>query len=200
LQENERLKQELRRCREANAAELESLKIDYDEAADLYNEGLEKIKRLKQKNEALMKKTEELKNEVADLEEERDVEKRRAKEKTQKIRDMVNERDDLQEKLGEVAAKANKVHVSLNYEAKQSIAASTKLYKQLGDETFRKAMDQIYERFRECFLMVRRKEEFGQFERDMTARLQELTCRVVDIRTTLIDESWTKFLFKRVPS
>jgi uncharacterized coiled-coil DUF342 family protein len=171
LQENERLKQELRRCREANAAELESLKIDYDEAADLYNGGLEKIKRLKQKNEALMKKTEELKNEVADLEEERDVEKRRAKEKTQKIRDMVNERDDLQEKLGEVAAKANKVHVSLNYEAKQSIAASTKLYKQLGDETFRKAMDQIYERFRECFLMVRRKEEFGQFERDMTARL-----------------------------
>jgi hypothetical protein len=128
------------------------------------------------------------------------VEKRRAKEKTQKIRDMVNERDDLQEKLGEVAAKANKVHVSLNYEAKQSIAASTKLDKQLGDETFRKAMDQIYERFRECFLMVRRKEEFGQFERDMTARLQELTCRVVDIRTTLIDESWTKFLFKRVPS
>jgi uncharacterized coiled-coil DUF342 family protein len=200
LQENERLKQELRRCREANAAELESLKIDYDEAADLYNGGLEKIKRLKQKNEALMKKTEELKNEVADLEEERDVEKRRAKEKTQKIRDMVNERDDLQEKLGEVAAKANKVHVSLNYEAKQSIAASTKLDKQLGDETFRKAMDQIYERFRECFLMVRRKEEFGQFERDMTARLQELTCRVVDIRTTLIDESWTKFLFKRVPS
>lgn len=200
MQENERLKQELRRCREANAAELESLRIDYDEAADLYNGGLEKIKRLKQKNEALMKKTEELKNEVADLEEERDVEKRRAKEKTQKIRDMVNERDDLQEKLGEVAAKANKVHVSLNYEAKQSIAASTKLDKQLGDETFRKAMDQIYERFRECFLMVRRKEEFGQFERDMTAKLQELTCRVVDIRTTLIDESWTKFLFKRAPS
>jgi hypothetical protein len=64
LQENERLKQELRRCREANAAELESLKIDYDEAADFYNGGLEKIKRLKQKNEALMKKTEELKSQI----------------------------------------------------------------------------------------------------------------------------------------
>jgi hypothetical protein len=112
---------------------------------------------------------------------------------------MVNERGDLQEKLGEVAAKADKVHVSLNYEAKQSIAASTKLEKQLGDETFRKTMDQIYERFRECFLMVRRKEEFGQFDRDMTARSQELTCRVVEIRTTLINESWTKFFSKRVP-
>jgi uncharacterized coiled-coil DUF342 family protein len=171
LQENKRLKQELRSCQEANAAELESLKIEYDEAADLYNGALEKIKRLKQKNEALMKKTEELKDEVADLEEERDVGRRRAKEKTQKIRDMVNERDDLQQKLGEVAAKADKVHVSLNYEAKQSIAASTKLDKQLGDETFRKAMDQIYERFRDCFLMVRRKEEFGQSDRDITARL-----------------------------
>jgi hypothetical protein len=93
------------------------------------------------------------------------VEARRAKEKTQKVRDIVKERNDLQEKLAEVAAKTDKVHVSLNYEAKQSIATSTRLDIQLGDETFRRAMDQIYEKFRECFLTVRRKQEFGQFDR-----------------------------------
>jgi DNA repair exonuclease SbcCD ATPase subunit len=163
LQENERLKQDLRSFREENEIELENLRIEYDEAVDLYDGALKRIKNLKEKNQALERKIEELTDEVADLEEERDVETRRAKEKTQKIRDMVRERNDLQEKLGEVAAKADKVHVSLNYEAKQSIAASTKLDKQLGDETFRKAMDQIYERFRECFLTVRRKQDFGQF-------------------------------------
>jgi chromosome segregation ATPase len=164
LQENERLKQELRSCREEKATELESLKIEYDEAVDLYNGALVRIKKLKEKIEALKEKNEALKDEVTDLEQERDMETRRAKEKTQKIRDMVKERSDLQEKLGEVAAKADKVHVSLDYEAMQSIAASTRLDKQLGDETFRKAMDQIYERFRECFLTVRRKQHFGQFK------------------------------------
>jgi uncharacterized coiled-coil DUF342 family protein len=135
------------------------------EAVDLYNGALERIKKLKEKNEALKEKNGELQDEVRDLEEERDVEAGRAKEKTQKIRDMVKERNDLQEKLAEVTEKADKVHVSLNYEAKQNIAASTRLDKQLGDETFRRAMDQIYEKFRECFLMVRRKQEFGQFDR-----------------------------------
>jgi chromosome segregation ATPase len=165
LQENARLKQELRKCQEESVIEYNGLRDEYNEAVDLYNAAQERIQKLKDKNGVLKQKTEDLQDEVTDLEQERDVEARRAKEKTQKIRDMVKERDDLQKKLAEVAEKANKVHVSLNYEAKQSIAASTRLDKQLGDETFRRAMDQIFERFRECFLTVRRKQEFGQFQR-----------------------------------
>ena len=78
---------------------------------------------------------------------------------------MVKERNGVQEKLSRAAKKAEGANLSLNYEVKQSIAASTRLDKQLGDETFRNAMDQIYERFRECCLMVRRKQDFGQFKK-----------------------------------
>jgi hypothetical protein len=35
---------------------------------------------------------------------------------------------------------------------------------------------------------------------DLIVRMQELTHYVVDIRTTLADDFWTKFLSKRVPS
>lgn len=138
---------------------------EYNEAADFYSTAQSKIRKLREKNKDLKKKNEGLQEEVADLEQERDGQMLRAKEKTQKIRDMVNERKGLQEKLAEVIEKAGEARTSLDYEVKQSIAASTRLDKQLGDETFRKAMDQIYERFRECFLTVRRKQGFGWFEK-----------------------------------
>lgn len=142
--------------------EYNSLVQEYNEAVDFHDTAQRKIKKLREKNQDLNAKIENLQEEVADLEQERDGQMIKAKEKTQKIRDMVKERNDLQEKLAEVVEKAGEARVSLNYEVKQSIAASTRLDKQLGDEAFRKVMDQIYERFRECFLMVRRKQEFGQ--------------------------------------
>ena len=165
MQENERLKRELHKCREEDRIEYNSLVDEYNEAADFYDTAQRKIRKLREKNQDLKRKNEDLQQEVADLEQERDGQMIRAKDKTQKIRDMVKERNDLQEKLARVSEKAEEAHPSLNYEVKQSIAASTRMDKQLGDETFRKAMDQIYERFRECFLMVRRKQDLGQSER-----------------------------------
>jgi myosin heavy subunit len=189
LQENKCLKQELRE----NAIECSTLHDELDEAVGKYNSGLKRFKELEKKNE-------ELQNEVAGLEEERDGQTEKAKQKTQRIRQLVEERGELQQKLGREVERAEGVHVSLNYEVKQSIAASTRLDKQLGDETFRKAMDQIYERFRECFLMVRRKQEFGQSREGLIVSLQELTYHVIDVRTTLTVSLWTTFLSKRVPS
>ncbi|KEQ71653.1 hypothetical protein M436DRAFT_50619, partial [Aureobasidium namibiae CBS 147.97] len=182
LQENERLKRVLRKCQEDGILEYNSLVDEYNEAVDLYGTAKKKIRKLREKNEDLKGKNENLQDEVADLEQERDGQMIRAKEKTQKIRDMVKERNDLQEKLAQVVEKTGESRVSLDYEVKQSIAASTRLDKQLGDETFRKVMDQIYERFRECFLMVRRKQEF-------------------DVRSMLSSDGYlTRFLSKRVPS
>jgi len=162
VRENERIKRELQKCRDEDTIEYNSLVQEYNEAVDFYDTAQRKIEKLRAKNQDLNAKIENLQEEVADLEQERDGQMIRAKEKTQKIRNMVKERDDLQEKLAEVVEKAGEARASLNYEVKQRIAASTRLDKQLGDETFRKVMDQIYERFRECFLMVRRKQEFGQ--------------------------------------
>ncbi|KAK6006628.1 hypothetical protein QM012_005636 [Aureobasidium pullulans] len=176
LQDNKRLKKKLQECREENrglAQDYNGLHDEFNEAVDLYNKAREKIKKLREKNIGLQ-------DEVEDLENEQKQQEAKIKEKTQKIRHMVKERNDLQERLARKAQETDGVGATLNFEQKQNIAASTRLDKQLGDETFRKAFDQIYERFRECFLVVRRRQQF-------------------DIKTALSDKSWEKWLSKRVP-
>ncbi|KAH0015959.1 hypothetical protein KCU78_g8015, partial [Aureobasidium melanogenum] len=176
LEDNERLKQKLQKYQEENKElvhDYNGLVKDYNEAVDLYTKVQKRLRQLKEKNR-------DLQDEVEDLENDQEQQETKIKEKTKKIRDMVKERDDLQERLGKKAQETNGALKTLNFEDKQSIAASTRLDKQLGDEAFRTAFDQIYERFRECFLVVRRRQEF-------------------DIKTTLSDSSWRRWLSKRVP-
>ncbi|KAH0265515.1 hypothetical protein KCU91_g11398, partial [Aureobasidium melanogenum] len=176
LQDNKRLKQELQKYQEENKElvyDYNGLVNDYNEAVDLYTKAQKRLKKLKEKNR-------DLQDEVEDLENDQEQQETKLKEKTKKIRDMVKERGDLQERLARKVQKTDGDRMTLNFEDKQSIAASTRLDKQLGDEAFRKALDQIYERFRECFLVVRRRQGF-------------------DIKTTLSDSSWRRWLSKRVP-
>ena len=119
----------------------------------LKDERMENLKSYEEENEGLQEEIESLKKNH----------KRKIAEKSQTIRGMVEERDDLQRKLSEKAQHDKKAGEILNFEVKQSIAASTRLDKQLGDEAFRKAMDQIYERLRDCFMVIRRREPFGMF-------------------------------------
>lgn len=160
LQHIERLKQKLRECRDENrdlVNDYNGLRDEFNEAVDLYARAQGKIKELREKNR-------DLRDEVEDLEDEQKQQEAKAKEKTRTIRNMVKERNDLQERLGRKVHETDEAHVALKYEVKQSIAASTRLDKQLGDEAFRKALDQIYEKFRECFLVVRRRQEFGEID------------------------------------
>ncbi|KAG9958294.1 hypothetical protein KCU61_g8467, partial [Aureobasidium melanogenum] len=151
LQDNKRLKQELQKYQEENKElvyDYNGLVNDYNEAVDLYTKAQKRLKKLKEKNR-------DLQDEVEDLENDQEQQETKLKEKTKKIRDMVKERGDLQERLARKVQKTDGDRMTLNFEDKQSIAASTRLDKQLGDEAFRKALDQIYERFRECFLVRR---------------------------------------------
>ncbi|KAI5270546.1 hypothetical protein E4T47_06089 [Aureobasidium subglaciale] len=181
LQHNKRLKRELRESKE----ECVRLVNDYNTLVDEYNEmagiqhaklrtKINKIKQLREESESLVL-------EIEDLEKHQEQQTKKAKEKAQTIKQLLEERDNLQERMAVNTRKAERAHENLDFEVKQNIAASTRLDKQLGDETFRKAMDQIYERFRECFLLVRRRQDF-------------------DIRMQSEDETLDKFLSKHVPS
>ncbi|KAI5253725.1 hypothetical protein E4T42_02758 [Aureobasidium subglaciale] len=181
LEHNKRLKQELRESKEECARHVN----DYNTLVDEYNEmpgiqnaklrtKINKIKQLREESESLVL-------EIEDLEKHQEQQGNKIKKDTKLIRKLLEDRDDLQERLAKETEKTQRAHVNLDFKVKQSIATSTRLDKQLGDETFRKAMDQIYEKFRDCFLVVRRRQEF-------------------DIRTRPRNESLEKFLSKHVPS
>ncbi|KAI4727783.1 hypothetical protein E4T49_04403 [Aureobasidium sp. EXF-10728] len=174
LQDNERLKQQLQKSRGRKV----ELRNDYNALVDEFNDLNERhsteIQQLVEKNDLLQIEVDDLETDQKQLE-------AKIKDKTKSIRNMVKERDDLQERLAKKAPEADRSPVTLDFEAKRNIATSTRLDKQLGDETFRKAMDQIYERFRECFLVVRRRQVF-------------------DIKTALSNSFWERFLSKCVPS
>ncbi|KAI4720034.1 hypothetical protein E4T48_03672 [Aureobasidium sp. EXF-10727] len=184
LQDNERLKQQLQKSRGLNVELTNDYNALVDEFNDLNDRHAAKLAKLKEKRngiQQLMEENDLLQIEIDGLETDQKQLDAKVKEKTRSIRKMVKERDELQEKLAKRAHKADGSLVTLNFEVKQNIATSTRLDKQLGDETFRRAMDQIYERFRECFLVVRRSQEF-------------------DIKTALSNSFWERFLSKRVPS
>ncbi|KAI5209882.1 hypothetical protein E4T39_00637 [Aureobasidium subglaciale] len=181
LQHKKRLKQELRESKEAHKRltnEYNYLIDEYNEMVGIHNAKLRtkvnKIKQLREESESRVL-------EIEDLEKQQEQQTKKAKEKAQTIKQLLEERDNLQERMARHTRKAEKAHENLDFEVKQNIAASTRLDKQLGDETFRRSMDQIYERFRECFLLVHRRQDF-------------------DIRKKPNDESLEKFLSKHVPS
>jgi chromosome segregation ATPase len=177
MDEIERLKVKLRK----RAKEQNELTDGYNELVDAYQYIVDhnnatvdlirkKNQRIKQLKEERVQDAKSYKDEIEGLEEEledlKKSHKSKVETKSQTIRDMVEERKDLQITLSKKNQQVEKVRELLddrNFEAKKSIATTTRLDKQIGDETFRKAMDQIFERFRDCFMSIRRKHPFGKF-------------------------------------
>ncbi|THW40234.1 hypothetical protein D6D21_06940 [Aureobasidium pullulans] len=192
MDEIKRLKVKLReREKERNelAVEYNKLVDEYGDVIDQHSANVDlvykKIQRIRQLKDERMEDVKSYEEGIEGLQEEieslKNNHKRKIAEKSRTIRRMVEERDDLQKKLSEKAQHDKKAGEELNFEVKQSIAASTRLDKQLGDEAFRKAMDQIYERLRDCFMVIRRREPF-------------------DVEITLSDDTLSEFLSEHVPS
>ncbi|THX19424.1 hypothetical protein D6D12_10712 [Aureobasidium pullulans] len=194
MDEIERLKVRLgERVKERNelAVEYNKLMDEYQDVVDHNNATVDLIRkknqRIKQLKEETVQDAKSYKDEIEGLEEEledlKKSHKSKVETKSQTIRDMVEERKDLQITLSKKNQQVEKVRELLddrNFEAKKSIATTTRLDKQIGDETFRKAMDSIFERFRDCFMSIRRKHPF-------------------DVKTHLLDDALEQFLAKSVP-
>lgn len=177
MDEVKRLKVKLRERateRDELAAEYNKLVDECQDIVDHNNATVDLVRkknqRIKQLKEERIQNAKSYKEGIESLEEELEDLKRSHKSKvdtkSQTIRDMVEERNDLQITLSKKNQQVEKVRELLDdrkFEAKKSIATTTRLDKQIGDETFRKSMDQIFERFRDCFMSIRRKHPFGKF-------------------------------------
>jgi chromosome segregation ATPase len=172
-EDNQRLKRRLQESR----AEHDQLVIEFNNLVDENIKILGKNEKLEGKYETSQQKIKELKQAKEELEEdiedanhelkrERKNYKAQLKTKSQKITNLVLERDELQQRLSIKIQETVEARETLNdkfFRAKKGIADATRLDKQLGDETFRNCLDQIFERFRDCFLSAYRREPWSRF-------------------------------------